>query len=153
MAFGLIAPAMAEVVPCLSVISPDGDALLVWALTDVAEIELSDNGIAVKSNEAAGESQEVFSYSQIKEIELGDNEPIITGINDSKVETVARVTTDMVQLTNAPAMTGVAIYDMNGREVLRNGTDANGSAFINLSSLSHGAYVIKVNNYTLKFVK
>lgn len=152
MVFGLIASAHAELVPSMTVIDPNGNEILTWPLVEVAEIELGDNGVTFKSA-VTGANDSDMSYSQILEIELGDKEPTPTGINDAKVGTVARVTSDLVQLANAPALAGIAIYDMNGRKVLGGTTDASGTATINLSDLGNGAYVIKVNNYTLKFVK
>lgn len=152
MAFGLVTSAHADLVPSMSVIDPSGNAILTLPLENVSEIELGDNGVIVKSVETSVE-EHVFNYSQFAEIELGEMDPVPTGINDAKVETVARVSSDLVQLNNASPQADVAIYDMAGRKVLGSITDANGTATINLSNLSHGAYVIKVNNYTLKFVK
>ena len=150
MAFGLVAPAMAETVPCMRVLDAGGNAVFTWPLEIVDEIELGSNGVTFKS--LVDGNQEI-SYGQIQEIEIGEMDPTPTSIDDNKVKTVASVSTDMVQLTGAPINASVAIYDMNGREVVKNTTDGNGTATISLSNLAHGAYVIKVNNYTLKFVK
>ncbi|MDO4159081.1 MAG: T9SS type A sorting domain-containing protein [Prevotellaceae bacterium] len=124
-----------------------------YGISDVRCISFGDNDVTVIKSDASGDT---YAFDGIKKIYF---EPIATGLVSTKKLSEEKLTVFIPKDGSYLSIGGwqdgksadVDIFSVSGSKVISIKQWKGES--VNISSLSHGVYVIKINNQTAKFKK
>ncbi len=136
----------------LVVTAQNGGKTSEYALQDIQKIYFGEDGMHITGT--TPETESIWKLSEVKNIQFTHS---TTGIGQAGNDTAAQITISLIgnQLfvsgLNPTERANATIFNISGQTVLR-AKAAEGEP-IDVSRLNTGAYIIKVNNETLKFVK
>lgn len=130
--------------------------LVVWAkdgskasysLQDRPLIEFVENQILIKSNN-------LDIYYDLQSISHFTYEDIMgTGVKNLLIEEQFKMTEDALLFSGIPVNSNLTISDINGKNVYNIKVENTGKFAIPIKNFSKGLYIIKINNYSYKFIK
>ena len=104
-------------------------------------------GLVLKVND----TQVVFPLNEVRKFTFDDDQ--LSDIEETAQRNgTYEITQNYIKVDDLKAGTVVAIYDVNGKLAIQKQA-SDGSASIDISSLSHGVYVVKAGNTNFKFMK
>lgn len=145
-----LAFAKAGDVPTHMVIHFNDGSNVAFALDNKPSVTFGDN-MSMSLDDGTGSNVADRAFSDLKSIELA----VPQGSSASIPETAAGALTpmrDKVVLSGFAAGTTVAVYDLNGREMLRTATCGD-TTVIDCSSFTAGVYMLKAADKSIKFLK
>ena len=131
------------------VISSDDGTASKIALTSISKITFGEGTMIV----ATADGDKEFSLKSIDDITF---DMVVTGIDDVTAtlgeEITVEITNGLLTATSAPATTiNASVYDVKG--TIHISTTGNTTVTIDLASLQPGAYIVRVNDKTIKFIR
>ena len=97
-------------------------------------------------------SQSKIKRSDVAEIKFLYEEDN-AGIDETKVNETVGIGNEYVFVGNLQTGCSVKVLSVDGRLVIDEAADENGSVTISLSALSAGIYILNYNNTTIKFIR
>lgn len=119
---------------------------VIYNLGDNPKITPSDKEIIIETAKA----KVTYTQGQVKKITFDEKNDNIESINGSLEN--AKINDKTIELSGFKSNENVIIYDLSGKTIFSQPTASDGCLIINLSNFNKGVYIIKVKNYTSKFI-
>ena len=130
------------------VYSIDGSELAKYSLTGSTRITFGEDKMTVKETDQKSAS---FSLGQVRSIKFEDPTSI-QGVTTNNTRPTVRLKGDLLFVEGlAGEAVDARIVGLNGTMVMR--LDHFNGQPINVGSLPRGIYILRINNYSFKFVK
>jgi len=134
------------------VVFPLSEAEQATALANIGYVKLQDGSMSIysKENVLLGQNQ----LSEVRKVTYEDRSVTPTSLEEntsSSVMVYPNPTQDALVIKNADADVA-RVFNMNG-QLLITTTIVDGSATLNVSSLSQGTYLLLLNTELVKFIK
>lgn len=126
-------------------LAEDQTAVFLFDDTPVVTFDSIDVEITTAKEKVVYEAKDFVKYVFFK---VED-----TGVKDVKGGLVVKFSQDAVEVSGAAPQTLVYLYGVDGQQVASAKTDALGAASLATSSLAPGAYIVKTQSQTFKFMK
>ena len=141
-----LTPARAQ--PTMLLYSIDGSELAKYSLTGSTRITFGEDKMTVKETDQKSAS---FSLGQVRCIKFEDP-TAIQGVTTNNSRLTARLKGDLLFVEGLAGETADArIVGLNGAMAMR--LDHFNGQPINVGSLPHGIYILRIKNLSFKFVK
>ena len=118
----------------------------VYKCADNPTVYADETGLVLSVNG----TQVVFPGNEVRKFTFADEAS--TGVENAVAKGTYEITQNLVKVDGLVAGTLVAIYDTGGRLVTQSKA-VTGNVAIDISSLSHGVYVVKAGSTNFKFMK